>query len=336
RPWGARSSSSSVSFLSGWKFGVEHLVDHLDLLLEAAGDEPPEQADPVSSFSDCSRRLVCRSLAFSLHDQRLLSASGALPSGGVPRPVSSLLCAAVFFSLCLRPGICYSAPNICSSPPSWPDRQASRPISQGTGRDHGPRCGRGCRRAGYSGRLQAMRCRHSLTSPTPGTWPAFFALRPRGALPLTVISRPASATFRSSCSRTMSTQRAIHSLQITALLLLSAGAATMSLVCRLLLPQKLQTTLWSSLTAVSAGGATVASRAARNRAGITTRSLQTLQHRPLLTGSAGWPNSVYRRKQIEHCLLLSSLMLRSSSAASAWCGGRPFGRAKSRLLPAPP
>jgi hypothetical protein len=28
-------------------------------------------------------------------------------------------------------------------------------------------------------------------------------------------------------------------------------------------------------------------------------------------------------------LLLSSLMLRSSSAASAWCGGGPFGRAKS-------
>ena len=71
------------------------------------------------------------------------------------------------------------------------------------------------------------------------------------------------------------------------------------------------------------------SRAARNRAGITTRSLQTLQQRPLLTGTAGWPNSVYRRKQIEHCLLLSSLMLRSSSAASAWCGGGPFGRAKS-------
>jgi hypothetical protein len=114
--------------------------------------------------------------------------------------------------------------------------------------------------------FRRVRCRHSLT------WP-------RGALPLTVISRPASATFRSSCSHTMST-------------------------------------LWSSLTAVSAGGATVASRAARNRAGITTRSLQTLQHRPLLTGSAGWPNSVYRRKQIEHCLLLSSLMLRSSSAAS--------------------
>src|SRR4030095_2022629 len=40
-------------------------------------------------------------------------------------------------------------------------------------------------------------------------------------------------------------------------------------------------------------------------------------------------NSVYRRKQIEHCLLLSSLMLRSSSAASGWCGGGPFGRAKS-------
>ena len=38
---------------------------------------------------------------------------------------------------------------------------------------------------------------------------------------------------------------------------------------------------------------------------------------------------MYRRKQIEHCLLLSSLMLRSSSAASAWCGGGPFGRAKS-------
>jgi hypothetical protein len=28
-------------------------------------------------------------------------------------------------------------------------------------------------------------------------------------------------------------------------------------------------------------------------------------------------------------LLLSSLMLRPSSAASAWCGGGPFGRAKS-------
>src|SRR6266508_755348 len=63
---GARSSSSSsVSFFSGWEFGVEHLVDHLDLLLEAAGDKPPDQADPVSSFSDGSRRLVCRSLAFS-------------------------------------------------------------------------------------------------------------------------------------------------------------------------------------------------------------------------------------------------------------------------------
>jgi hypothetical protein len=51
------------------------------------------------------------------------------------------------------------------------------------------------------------------------------------------------------------------------------------------------------------------------RAGITTVSLQTLQHRPLFIGQALLPNSVKRRRQMEHCLFSIFTFVWRSAAA---------------------